>query len=174
MPFFYENDVKHALHKMKFRGRLDLIKPFAGFAANALRERGLLSKTDVITYIPMSKKELRRHSCNQAEHLAKEIGKQTGLPVKQLLYKTAETPSQHSLGLNRRKGNMIGIFEPLKECLPDIENKTVLVVDDIITTGSTLNEAAKTLLIFGAEDVYAAGVAQGKKKKHIQEKENSL
>ena len=55
-----------------------------------------------------------------------------------------------------RTGNLLGVYEPLKDRLPDIGGKRILLVDDITTTGATFNEAAKTLLIFGAESVYCA------------------
>ncbi len=168
VPFFYENDVKSSLHRLKFRGRLDLIKPFAEYVTQALVERDILKDTDVITFIPMRKSSKLSRGYNQAELLADEIGKRTGIPVKQLLCKMTATPKQHSLGYMRRKGNVLGVFEPVSERLTDIDGKRILLIDDIITTGSTLNEAAKTLLIFGAETVNTAAVAQGRKRKTAQ------
>lgn len=164
-PFFYEGDVKRALHRFKFRGRTDLAAPFAKRMADALRERDMLKEIDVITFIPMRKKAKFDRGYNQSEMLADTIGELTRIPVKQLLFKAVKTPKQHSLGMRRRKGNVLGAFEPLPDIIGDIAGKKILVVDDIVTTGSTLNETAKTLLIFGAEQVYAAAAAQGKKRK---------
>lgn len=160
-PFLYEGNVQRSLLKMKFSGRLDVIRPFAARIADALSERELLNGTDIITYIPMHRRAEFKRGYNQSKLLAEELGRQTGIPVMPLLCKPMPTPQQHSLNLSRRSGNLIGMFEPIKEAIPLAEGKNILIVDDIVTTGSTLNEAAKTLLIFGAENVNVCAAAQG-------------
>lgn len=165
VPFFYEKDVKKAIQRMKFRGRLDLVKPFAEKTYTALKERDMLKDKDIITFIPMHGRALFDRGYNQSRLLAEELGKLAKLPVKPLLYKVSYARKQHSLGYLHRSGNIIGSFEPLPKQTELIKGKNILVVDDIITTGSTLNEAAKTLLIFGAEDVSVAAAAQVRKKK---------
>lgn len=87
-----------------------------------------------------------------------------------LLKKQYKSSSQHKLGAVSRSGNLLGCFEPDKKKLDCIADKTVLVVDDVLTTGSTLNEITKTLLIFGADSVYVAACAATKKKKNIEHK----
>lgn len=169
-PFFYENDVKHALHRFKFRGRPELAVPYAKRMFISLAERQISGGIDVITFIPMRKKAKFDRGYNQAELLANEIGRLSGIPVMSLLCKKQDTAKQHSLGARRRTGSVLGIFEPLPGRLEEIKGKNILVVDDIVTTGSTLNEAAKTLLIFGAERIYASAAAQRKRVQSAQKK----
>lgn len=172
-PLIYDGDAKKALHRLKFRSRTDLAAPIGAMMATALAERGILPKTDVITYVPMHRKAQSKRGYNQAEMLAREIGRLTDIPTQTLLYKITATPQQHSLGLVRRKGNVTGVFDPLPEAVSAIEGKRILVVDDILTTGSTMNEAAKTLLIFGAEEVNAAAAAQGIYRKKANRKKTA-
>ena len=164
-PFYYEGSVRKTVQKLKFHGRLDLVKPFAEEILRAARQREILSDADVICYIPMYPKRQRNRGYNQAQELAAELGKQANLPVEPLLYKMTDTEIQHDLPLSRRRGNVIGVFEPTPEFEASIAGKTVLLADDILTSGNTLNEAAKTLLIFGAEKVYGLCNSAAKKKK---------
>lgn len=161
-PFIYEGSARSALHRLKFRNRTDLIKPFAERMFIALMQRDKLNGIDVITYIPMLPSNEKKRGYNQAKLLAEELSSLSGIPVKPLLYRFMSADTQHSLGLYRRKGNILGAFEPCPGHIGDIENKRILVVDDIATTGATSSEAAKTLLIFGAEDVDCCVAAMAK------------
>lgn len=169
-PLLYDGDVRISLHTFKFRGRLDKVKPFAECIYNALSERGALDDIDVLTYVPMEKKQQYKRGYNQAEELCKELSKLSGVEMLPLLYKFMNTAAQHDTNGLKRQGNVLGIYEPYQERLGDIEGKNILIVDDILTSGATLNEAAKTLLIFGAEKVYAATAAGRKREPKKNEK----
>ena len=165
-PLFFEDEVRSALHKFKFRGRLDKAKPFADAIKTALEEREISGDIDILTFIPMGKKAQRRRGYNQAQQLCAELQKSTGLPMLPLLYKYSANATQHDLkDYLFRTGNILGIYEPDPQYADQIEDKRILLVDDILTTGATLNEAAKTLLIFGAQSVSVATVAAVPKKK---------
>ena len=115
---------------------------------------------------------------NNAEtrELAKAVAKSLGLPCRALLYKYADTETQHEQSFIRRQGNILGAYEPVEEEIEGFNGKGVLVVDDILTSGATLNEAAKTLLIFGVQRVFvaaAAGRPREKKKKATQDSEKA-
>ncbi len=108
----------------------------------------------------MDRRHEKKRGYNQAQLLCAELHELTGLPLFPLLYKCEQTGTQHDIqSFLFRSGNALGIFEPVKENLSRIEGKRILIADDILTTGSTMNEAAKTLLIFGADTVYAAAAA---------------
>ena len=164
-PFYYDGDVRSTLQKLKFGGRLDLVPAFAREMRRAGEARNVFDGADVICYVPMHRAARRKRGYNQAAELAEALGKLTGLPVVPLLYKCMKTAPQHDLRLSRRRGNVLGAFEPVPETEAQIGGKRVLLVDDILTSGNTLNEAAKTLLIFGAEDVRCLCAAAAKRKR---------
>ena len=175
-PLPYTGDARKALHEMKFRGRTDKIKPLAAEIVRAVREREMTSGIDLVTFVPMAKSSEYRRGYNQAEELAKAVAKSLGLPCRALLYKYADTETQHEQSFIRRQGNILGAYEPVEEEIEGFNGKGVLVVDDILTSGATLNEAAKTLLIFGAQRVFvaaAAGRPREKKKKATQDSEKA-
>ena len=162
-PFFYRDAVRNSLQKLKFRNRVDLVAAFSSEMARAARERGFLEDADVMTHIPARRSSVFWRGYNQAELLARAAAKETGLPFEALLYKCERTEKQHDLRLARRRGNVLGAFDPVPGAEPRIEGKTIVLVDDILTSGNTVNEAAKTLLIFGAEKVYVLCAAARQK-----------
>lgn len=152
-PFYYEGRVRKALHRMKYHEGTSLFAPFAREMTDALRRRELLLCPDAVCYAPMHPRDKRKRGYDQARELAECVGAILEVPTLPLLKKTEKTERQHELSLLLRQGNLLGAFEPETKYLPQIENKRILLVDDIHTTGNTLNEAAKTLMIFGAARV---------------------
>lgn len=132
---------------------------------DSLRERDMLGETDIITFIPMRPVASFLRGYNQSRLIAKHLSALTSIPCAPLLYKIGKTKKQHTLRGIERSGNLLGMFEPTKERLQEISDRNILLIDDVYTTGSTLNEAAKTLLIFGAQSVSAAVFSVGKKQK---------
>lgn len=163
--FAYEGTPKKMIFKLKFRARPDIAKSYAKLLYYSLNERNMLDKTDIITFIPMSSFSKFKRGYNQSALTAKYLSALCGKPCLPLLDKIIKTKSQHKLNQRLRSGNLLGAFEPNKKYLNVIVNKTILVIDDVSTTGATFNEIAKTLLIFGAESVYAAACTATKKSK---------
>lgn len=166
VPLYYENKTKLTLHKFKFKSRRDLARAYAKLLVQALEERDMLKDTDFLTHIPMRPYDTFVRGYNQSKLIAEHVSKLTDIPCISFLIKSSKTKKQHSLGKTARSGNLLGVFEPDKTKLDMLQNKTVLIIDDIITTGSTLNENAKTLMIFGADKVYACACAVTKKSKN--------
>lgn len=154
--FFNEGKPRKTVYRLKFSGRRDLAVAYGKLLSQALTEREISGKTDIITAIPMTKPAVAARGYNQAEEIARALAEETGIPYLPLLYKCMDPGRQHELGRVERTGNILGAFEPFENASEYIEKKNILVVDDIITGGSTVNEAAKTLKIFGAENVFAA------------------
>lgn len=173
-PFFYDGDVRTALRRLKFRQRTDLVAPFAKEMADAARRRGTDAAAQLICFIPMRRFARWKRGYNQAEMLAKELGRLLEKPVLPLLVKQKTARTQHALSAVERRGNLLGAFEPDPGLEAQIEGKRILLVDDICTTGSTLNEAAKTLMIFGAERVDCLCAAARPRKKPAENKKNEL
>ena len=166
-PFLSVSPALRSVYKMKFDGKLYRIKPFAHFMKLALDERGLTEQIDVISFIPMHRSGQTKRGYNQAEELAKALSKETGIECVPLLHKCVKTPPQHTMKTSAmRTGNLLGAYEPIHENTELFKDKTVLLTDDIITSGSTLNEAAKTLLIFGADKVFVTAAVSTPKKQH--------
>ena len=158
-PFLFKGEVRRALHRIKFRNRTDKIEAFARITAYSIMARGIDSQTDFITFIPMTDSAFRKRGYNQAQLLAEKVGEYLNKPSKSVLLKLRDTPTQHSLPMHRRRGNLLGAFEVYPEDEDKIKGKRILIIDDIVTGGMTMNEAAKTLLIFGAEEVFCAAAA---------------
>ena len=107
---------------------------------------------DFIACIPLTKKGKRERGYNQSELIAKEIAKQLCLPFySTILVKLFDNRPQHKLPAAERTGNVAGVFECTEPELA--EGKKILLIDDIKTTGATLNECAKILLLNGAQEV---------------------
>ena len=110
---------------------------------------------DGVCFIPMTKKDERRRGYNQAELLARELAKRLSIPLVPALEKVRRTGEQKTLSKKERRDNLKGCFKAAAE----VKGKSLILVDDVLTTGATAEEAAKTLKKKGAEHVYFATVA---------------
>lgn len=156
-PFYYEGSIRTALHKLKFRNRIYLAHTLGKHTAESINRDFSEIDFDFITYVPFSKQQTLWRPYNQCEILAEKISKFTEIPLKKALIKIFDTATQHDLSGYDRLGNVIGIYDTKPDI--DIKGKTILLIDDIKTTGATLNECARILKIRGAEKVYCACVA---------------
>ncbi len=159
-PFFYEGEVRQQLQRFKFSDRPHMAKSYAKIAAKYITDCGCADGAELITFIPMTPTAIKNRGYNQAEVFASALGEILHIPCEPLLVKTADTPPQHDLSGLLRRGNLTGIYEVPPEKEAAIKDKVILLADDITTTGSTLHEAAKTLLIFGAKDVRGVCIAR--------------
>ncbi len=162
-PMPYAGGFRHTLYGFKFRGQKSLAKPIGRLMASAARQTG--PAFDGIAWVPMTKRKKRERGYNQSELLAKSAAKALGLPCLPLLRKVRETGVQHELSEKRRIENVKGAYR----AEGDLKGKSLLLVDDIVTTGATLKECAKTLYAAGAlcvtglcaADVSASGASEG-------------
>lgn len=159
-PFLYEGNVRRRIQKFKFNNLPGMAVPYAKIAAKYIDDCGVSDGIDLITFIPMTEKATKIRTYNQAQEFAKALGNILHIPCEKTLIKVCETPRQHTLSAVLRHGNLTGVYElpPEKEAI--IKDKVILLADDITTTGSTLHEAAKTLLIFGAKEVRGVCIAR--------------
>lgn len=145
----YEGHWKEIIHKFKFNNQQYLAKALANKMYERIKNEQ--HHFDIITYIPVSRRNLRKRGFDQSQLLAKELGKFLEKPVVSTLIKKGNRPSQHTLTLEDRMGNWDGEFA-LRENL-NIEGKAVLLIDDIYTTGYTLYYGAKELESSGCKDI---------------------
>ena len=156
--FSYEGNVRKAILAMKFNNLATHSKALARYLVQLAQQHNLCY--DIVTFAPMSRKSLRKRRYNQAEQIARHychILNQHKLLVKAIV-KVKETQPQEQLAKNDRKTNLVGSYK----INANVKGKRVLVIDDVKTTGATLNECAKVLKRAGATAVYGITVAARK------------
>lgn len=163
-PFYFSGNVRKGVHAFKFRNCPDNAEAYANEMSDTVKKRYSHIRFDYITEVPVSPESLKERGYNQCTLIAKHIGEQTGIEFKSnVLVKIYKTNKQHGLKLYMRKGNLSGAFEV--ENPSDVEGKTILLCDDISTSGETLNECAKMLWLYGAKEIYCVTLALTPKKK---------
>ncbi|MDE5721779.1 MAG: ComF family protein [Clostridia bacterium] len=154
-PIVYEDGGVALVLKFK-NGNGYLKEHFASLMASKLKD--FPSSFDCIVYVPMTKKAVNRRGYNQAKLLAESLSEKIGVPwLKDAVIKTADTPEQKTLTKKERIANLEGCFKVAKR--EEIKGKSVLIVDDVLTTGATCEAMAKRLLSAGAKKIYLATVA---------------
>lgn len=164
-PFYYEGGIKQGIHKLKFNGKDHIAHILAEEMAKSVKSDFADVNFDFICFVPFTTAQKIRRQFNQSELLAEHLSKMLGIPLKKALIKLFETDTQHSKNIRNRRGNVFGVYD-VKDGA-DIKDKTILLVDDIKTTGSTLDECAWILKIRGARAVYCVTAAvTGKENRH--------
>lgn len=166
----YNKTAKKLIYNFKYKPYLSSLNKFLGdllyeaLAQNESFNRVLGSSSSwVLVPIPLYPSKLRSRGYNQAEILAKEVGKKFNFDVGNLLFRVKETKTQYGLKLPQRKKNIKGAFAINSSFITNhssLKNLSVFLVDDIVTTGSTLLEAAKVLKREGAGKVIGITLAR--------------
>lgn len=152
----YEGRVREGIHAYKFHGKSARRKAFGILIAECVRDNGL--SAELVSWPPLSAKRLRERGYDQAKLLAEQVGKELGLPVVRVLEKE-ERPAQSGLkDQAERRANLLGAYAAVDA--EGFRGRRVLLVDDVVTTGATLSECAKTLRLAGAAGVVCATLAQ--------------
>ncbi|MBR3779506.1 MAG: ComF family protein [Clostridia bacterium] len=154
-PFYHQGVAQQGIYTLKSAGYRVTAEGFAAEMAEVVRREYGGIPFDFVTAVPLHKRERGERGFNQAEKLGQAMAKRLGLPYATVLTKITLTAPQKSLKAVERSGNLLGVFD----VCGDVSGKTVLLVDDVITTGATLDECAKMLKIFGAEAVYGVTAA---------------
>lgn len=155
--FSYDGKVKEAICDFKFKNKLDYAKYFAKSIVETLEKTNNIRDFEYICFVPMAKDHKKERGYNQAEILAKSIGKILKLPFKNVLFKAKITKIQHKLSRDERIINVKGAYGVLNK--EEVKGKKILLCDDIITTGSTVKECATTLYNACAKNVLAVCIA---------------
>jgi ComF family protein len=155
----YGDVVREALHAFKFGGRRALAAPLGDLLAEAVQGRLPRGLPDLLVPVPLHPRRERERGFNQSSLLACRLGRAWGRPVRDdILGRVVATPSQTALDAAARRANVRGAFRLRRPEL--IVGRHVVVVDDILTTGATLSECARTLQEMGATTVGALTVAR--------------
>jgi ComF family protein len=149
---FYENELRTLIHLFKYGRVQTLAGPLGRLLALALpRGQGF----DVIVPMPLHWRKRWGRGFNQAELLAHEIGRRTHIPVRNALRRVRNTASQAGLTSAKRRKNVSGAFQAVRRAKnrTALEGRSVLLIDDVMTTGATAASCARTLKRGGARQV---------------------
>lgn len=156
-PFYYDGLGKIGIAQLKNAADSTVADGLAAEMAEAMRREYGGIRFDYVMPVPQFKKDEREKGYNSAALLARAVSRRAGIPYTTRLRKLFHTTPQKELRAVARSGNLLGAFtvdEPQA-----MNGAMVLLVDDTITTGSTLDECAKMLKIYGAREVYAVTAA---------------
>ncbi len=148
--FYYKDTAKRVVLRYKFHGKKYLYKTMAEFMHKEFEENYDDINFDYITYIPMSFSEYMKRGFNQTKVLTKVLSRKTKIKHKKLLRKKHKTKNQVGLKAQERAENLKGCFENTEK----LKGKNILLIDDVKTTGATLNECSKVLRKAGAKGIY--------------------
>lgn len=150
--FSYTEPIREKILKYKFDDKAYLANTIYEFFMNNEKLYGFLKKYDIMMPIPISSSRKRERGYNQSELLARKISKMASIPIEiQVLKKEKHNQPQSSLNKEQRRENVKNVYKVQNEL--KIQNKKILLFDDIYTTGSTVNECARVLKIAGCQMV---------------------
>lgn len=160
-PFYYAPPIDKMVRWQKFYDRKYLSKVFAVFLARTYVR--FFSDADVITFCPADPATLAKLGYNQSELMAKRLAEIVGTPCEELVFKTNNTDLQACLGRDERLENLKGSMTVPSNV--DVKDKTVVIVDDVMTTGATVDITSRALKKAGAKTVYVLTAASVTDKK---------
>ena len=157
--FRYEGPMKESMYRFKYNNRRCYGKAYAKQAVNVygkwIRQKGI----QVIVPVPMYRPKEKLRGYNQATVFANELGRLTDIPVvKDLILRNKETEAMKGLGRLKRKKNLLNAFTLAEN---ELQFRKVLVVDDIYTTGTTMDSVAKVLKNGGPTQIYGLCICIG-------------
>lgn len=153
----YDAELRSLVVLLKYSSVRTLARPLAGWLAAVLHQNPEMASFDALVPVPLHPRRLRARGYNQAELLARELSRWVEHPVRaDWLHRVRDTPSQTGLTPLQRAENVRGAFTgPAK-----LKAARILLVDDVCTTGATLNACARELKRAGADTVYGVTVAR--------------
>lgn len=159
-PLRYEQEVASSLLRYKFGGKSFYAHVYAQYMTQCLQESDI--SFDILSWVPLHPKRQWQRGYDQAELLCREVGKNIKhAPISLLRKKRNIAPQSGQHGYSRRKANILNCYALRPNVL--VEGRRILLIDDVFTTGATLSECARVLMMAGAEEVYALTLANAHK-----------
>ncbi len=156
--FVYKGGIRQSMYRFKYGNRREYALFYAREAAEQYREWVARHRMEVIVPIPMYPRKARLRGYNQAEVFARALGRELGLPTASLIKRIRNTVPQKTLSESERRHNLKNAFH----LEPDIVKwNQILLVDDIYTTGSTMDAVAEVLLSAGIKNIYYICISIG-------------
>jgi ComF family protein len=152
----YENAMAEAIHLFKYSKKVNWSKPLGRLLCTRVSDFG---KLDAILPVPLHSKRLRQREFNQSLLLARVVSLASGIPLQaNNLRRVRWTQPQIELNGDERRKNVRGVFKVIR---PDqVQDRSILLIDDVYTTGATVNECARVLKKAGAQTVNVLTVAR--------------
>jgi len=147
-PYHYSGILSKTIKDYKYNNKAYYYKMLGELLYKYIK--GKCIDVDIITYVPLHKNKKRKRGYNQSELLAKYLGDKLNIPCEKLIDRVVDTKTQNQLNREDRKNNLKNTFQYKK----DLQDKNILLVDDVYTTGTTLNECSKALLKAHANNIY--------------------
>ena len=156
-PFRYESPLDTHIHAMKFRPSRPMGRALGQLLAKDIDERRLADMVEALVPVPLHRRRLRERGFNQAFEIARPVAAATGLPLLvHGIHRRASTQPQSLLAAHERHRNLRGAFRIRR----GLKGMNVAIVDDVITTGATVNALAASLRDAGAEEIHAWALAR--------------
>jgi ComF family protein len=162
----YDGILKQAIWRFKFGGQRYLARPLGNLMAEVVDDLATLCRLEEtcrrveiagLVPVPLARGRLRKRGFNQSELLARQVSLTLGLPLLPVLHKVRETPPQTGLSREQRQSNLKDAFGVCCSVLP--VGRSVILIDDVFTTGCTASECARVLLTAGIGRVYVVTLA---------------
>ena len=155
--WYYKDMARRSILRYKFYNRRSYAKSFGRLLAMKLQKEGM-DDFDLLTWVPVSPLRRFRRGYDQVELLARAVARELNIKPKRLLQKIRHTPPQSGIReYAQRKANILGAYRTVHQEL--VRGKRILLLDDVLTSGATASECAKTLSISGAQQIYFAAIA---------------
>ena len=152
--------LRDLIHRFKYGGQYYLRRLLAEILLHAMRDERITAvPVDALVPVPLHPTRRRERGFNQAEALAKLLAKQTAIPMLDCIERRSYTQTQTRFDRSERRRNLRNAFALRKNSF--VVGKNIVLLDDVLTTGSTLHECAVVLRESGAESVRAITVARG-------------
>ena len=155
--WYYKGDARSAILRYKFRRQTSYAIPFGRFLAMKLQKQGF-DDFDILTWVPVSRQRKNLRGYDQSKLLTYKVASELGVEPVKTLIKIRNNPPQSGIrGAAARRANVLNAYRVADPEL--IKGKRILLLDDVITTGATANECARTLITAGAKEVAFAALA---------------
>lgn len=154
---WYRDNVRQSHHRYKFSGVLAYVEPYAALMEQCVTDH-LMGRFDCITWVPLSRKRLRKRGYDQSQLLAQRMAGKLDMPCERFLKKVRDTKAQSGLkSESERRANVLGAYKMYPGS--EVAGRNILLVDDVVTTGATVSECARVLRTAGAAGVVCVTLA---------------
>ena len=149
--FTYDELIRDMMHEIKFRGKKRVAQGLGELWVSTIISNPQIPPNHILVPLPMHPAKKRERGFNQAEILTRALSASLSIPMEETLIRTQDTPPQAGLHPRLRAENVKDVFSISSGC--DVRGRNYILIDDIYTTGASLNECAKTLISAGATRV---------------------